>query len=387
MASNHVPSDQVPLQGQNIYTDPSYPTFFPNNVERYGTPSWEAQLHQNAALTPNTSNQNWHAAFPQQTFSSHGQPYGGQAQSFRTASPYQYGQFSHNGPAGTFGHASTVDPSLALNPNALRQQQQSPYQVPVRNATPSNQSSTVTPQVLQQNIASLQNTRASASPFQVSTDKLLCEQEPMLILLQVPKSTTEQFAQQPAQSAFPRPVRNPVYEIPKGRKSGGLYVLDTAALARATNSTALNKLVTLGSEPLQLATNRSKQSSCQLPLNKSNSGVAALPLYTARQSIRELKRAGADNRKLLAKLSSKSSISRATRLGKNNVGSPGSVKRELSDSESYTESSDDDSEYSDSDDEEESPLPASRPDDDPHKAVCYDVIKASWFPRRSALNS
>ena len=53
MASNHVPSDQVPLQGQSIYTDPSYSNFFPNNVERYGTPSWEAQLHQNAALTLN----------------------------------------------------------------------------------------------------------------------------------------------------------------------------------------------------------------------------------------------------------------------------------------------------------------------------------------------
>jgi hypothetical protein len=179
-----------------------------------------------------------------------------------------------------------------------------------------------------------------------------------------------------------------VYEIPKGRKSGGLYVLDPVALAKATNSIALNKLVTLGSEPLQLATNRSKQPFCQKPFHKSNTCVAALPLYTARQSIKELKKAGADNKKLLAKLSSsKSSLSRAIKFSKNTAGSPGSLKREVSDSEDYTDSSDDDSEYSDSDDEEESPLPASRPDDDPHKAVCYDVIKASWFPRRSALNS
>ncbi|KAF3006843.1 hypothetical protein E8E13_010727 [Curvularia kusanoi] len=342
MASNHVPSDQVPLQGQNIYTDPSYSSFFSNNVERYGAPSWDAQLHQNATLTPNSANSNWHGTYPQQAFNA--QQYGGQPQTFQTTSPYQYGQFNQHSSAGTYG---AVDPALAINPNGLRQQQQSPYQVPVRNATP-NQASTVTPQALQQNISALQHARASASPFQI------------------PKSTAEQFAQQAASTA--RPVRNPAYDIPKGKRSGGLYVIDVAALAKATNSAALNKLVTLGTEPIQLATNRT-----------------ALPLYTPRQSIKELKKIGADNKKFLAKLSSsKSSLSRAIRR-QNNAGSPGSLKREVSDSEDYTESSEDDSEYSDSDDEEESPLPASRPDDDPHKAVCYDVIKASWFPRRSPV--
>ena len=138
MASNHVPSDQVPLQGQSIYTDPSYSNFFPNNVERYGTPSWEAQLHQNAALTPNTTNQNWHGTYPQQTFSA--QQYGGQPQAFQPASPYQYGQFNQHSSPGTFG---AVDPALSLNPSGLRQQQQPPYQMPARNGTPSNQTSTV----------------------------------------------------------------------------------------------------------------------------------------------------------------------------------------------------------------------------------------------------
>ena len=117
----------------------------------------------------------------------------------------------------------------------------------------------------------------------------------------------------------------------------------------------------------------------------SDTSAAALPLYTPRQSMKELKRIGANDKKLLAKLaSSKSSLSRAIKFSKSNAGS---LKRELSDSEDYTDSSEDDSEYSDSDDEEESPLPASRPDDDPHKAVCYDVIKASWFPRRSPMSS
>lgn len=165
MASNHVPSDQVPLQGQTIYTDPSYSNFFPNNVDRYGTPSWETQLHQSAALTPNAANQNWHGAYPQQTFNA--QQYGGQPQAFRSPSPYQYGQFNQHGSTGTFNN-NAVDPSLSINPNGLRQQQQSPYPMPVRNATPSGQSSTVTPQALQQNIPTLQNARASASPFQVS---------------------------------------------------------------------------------------------------------------------------------------------------------------------------------------------------------------------------
>lgn len=164
MASNHVPSDQVPLQGQNIYTDPSYSNFFSNNVERYGTPSWDAQLHQNAALTPNSANSNWHGTYPQQAFNA--QQYGGQPQTFQTTSPYQYGQFNQHSSAGTYG---AVDPALAINPNGLRQQQQSPYQVPVRNVTPTNQASTVTPQALQQNISALQHARASASPFQVNT--------------------------------------------------------------------------------------------------------------------------------------------------------------------------------------------------------------------------
>jgi hypothetical protein len=161
MASNHVPSDQVPLQGQNIYTDTSYSNFFPNNIERYGTPSWEAQLHQNTGLAPSSTNQNWHGTYPQQSFNSHGQSYAAQQpQAFRTA--YQYAQFNQHG-SPTFGHTTTVDPSLA----GLHQQQPSPYQMPVRNGTPSNQSGTVTPQALQQNISTLQNARHSASPFQV----------------------------------------------------------------------------------------------------------------------------------------------------------------------------------------------------------------------------
>lgn len=61
------------------------------------------------------------------------------------------------------------------------------------------------------------------------------------------------------------------------------------------------------------------------------------------------------------------------------------LKTEVSDSSSYDDSSDDDSDYSD-DEAEQSPLPSTRPEE-PHEAVRYDIIKATWYPRRSAPSS
>jgi hypothetical protein len=169
MASNHVPSDQAPLQGQSMYNDPSYQNLF-SHVDRYGTPSWEAQLNQHSGLAPtNTPNpsQAWHhGAFPQQQpYNAFSQPYTAQSNGFQTASPYQYGQFGQQTSMSSYTQPSNVDPSLGLDPAALRQQQQSPYQMPMRNLTP--HSGTVTPQALQQNGVQSQNSRPSASPFQV----------------------------------------------------------------------------------------------------------------------------------------------------------------------------------------------------------------------------
>ncbi|KAH7396813.1 hypothetical protein DE146DRAFT_51633 [Phaeosphaeria sp. MPI-PUGE-AT-0046c] len=353
--ANNVPSDHVPLQGQNIYNDPPYQNLF-SSVDRYGTPSWDTQLSQHSGLAPaNASTQAWHQGnYPQQPYNAYSQSYGTQGNGFQTTSPspYQYGQFPQQGSMPTYAQPSNVDPSLGLDPVTLRQQQQSPYTMPVRNATPQSHSGTVTPQALQHTAAPVQNVRPAVSPFQV------------------PRTTTEMFTPRPISTPNVKPVPVPSYEIPKGKKSGGLYVLDQSALAKATKSTTLNKLVTFGSEPFHLSTNRT-----------------ALPLYTARQSVKELKRIGADNKKLLAKLSaSKSSTARAFKA-RTHAGSPSALKREVSDSESYTESSDDDSEYSDDDDEDEvSPLPAARPEE-PHEAVRYDIIKATWHPRRSPLNS
>lgn len=169
MASNHVPSDQAPLQGQSMYNDPSYQNLF-SHVDRYGTPSWEAQLNQHSGLAPtNTPNQNqaWHhGAYPQQqSYNAFSQPYTTQSNGFQTASPYQYGQFGQQSSMSSYTQPSNVDPSLGLDPAALRQQQQSPYQMPMRNATP--HSGTVTPQALQQNGVQSQNSRPMASPYQV----------------------------------------------------------------------------------------------------------------------------------------------------------------------------------------------------------------------------
>ncbi|KAF2830422.1 hypothetical protein CC86DRAFT_161319 [Ophiobolus disseminans] len=350
MASNHVPSDQVPLPGQSIYNDTSYQNLF-SPVDRYGAPTtWDAQLAQHSSLASNPapSNQAWnHGSFPQQQqpYNTFSQSYGPQGHGFQTASPYQYGQFGQQGSMSSYAQPSNVDPSLGLDPNALRQQQQSPYQMPMRNATPQTHSGTVTPQALQQNSVPLQNTRPMASPYQI------------------PRTTSDAFAQRSLSNVNVKPVPVPTFDIPKGRKSGGIYVLDQTALGKATKSTALNKLVNLGSEPFHLPTNRT-----------------ALPLYTSRQSVKELKKAGADNKKLLAKLSSsRPSIAKALKT-RAYAGSPSGLKRELSDSDSYTESSDDDSEYTDDEEDEVSPLPTARPEE-PHQAVRYDVIKATWCPR------
>jgi hypothetical protein len=203
----------------------------------------------------------------------------------------------------------------------------------------------------------------------------------------MPQTTTEMFAQRPMSGTIIKPVPMPSYEIPRGKKSGGLYVLDQNALAKATKSTALNKLVTLGSEPFHLPTNRSKLQ-CLKSLSRqteSNKVLASLPFYTNRQSVRELKKIGADNKKAFAKLSlSKPSVAKA--LKTRAYGSPSALKREASESEDYTDSSDDSSEYTSDEEDEPSPLPPARPEE-PHEAVRYDIIKATWHPRRSPLSS
>lgn len=219
--------------------------------------------------------------------------------------------------------------------------------MPMRTVTPQSHVGTVTPQALQQDTGSLRTSRPPISAYQL------------------PKPTAETFTQQrPAPASFAKPVPVPEFEIPKGRKSGGLYVVDQAALAKATNSTPLNKFVTLGNEPFHLATNRT-----------------ALPVYVARNSLKDLKKAGADSKKLRAKQLASKSQSKAL----NSARKPTELKREVSDSASSSESSDYDTDSSD-EEEEDMPIPASRPED-PDAAVRYDVVKATWHPSTSSPSS
>ncbi|KAF2706433.1 hypothetical protein K504DRAFT_81206 [Pleomassaria siparia CBS 279.74] len=177
-----------------------------------------------------------------------------------------------------------------------------------------------------------------------------------------------------SQRAAVQPVSNPKYEIPTGKASGGFHFLDQSALAKATKSTPLNVLVNLGSEPLHLAANRT-----------------LVPVFNPRQSLKDMKKAGIGNRKILdsRKRSSVASMARAALASRTTSGGDLSLLKGgmASDSESYSESSEDETDYS-SDEEppEKSPLPAMRPDE-PHPAIKYDIIKATWYPRKSQPSS
>jgi hypothetical protein len=264
MAPSHVPHDHHPLQGQNIYNDSTFDLFPASADQQYSTPSWnQAHLAQHhASLAPNVSAApSWqHNAYPQQAYNAISQPYTSATHTYQTASPYQYSPYGNHGSLGNYAHSPVVDPALGLDPMAMRQQQQSPYQIPVRNPTPQAQPGTVTPQALQQNPA-LSHARAISSPYQVSICPFSASFK-FTDTIQAPKSTTEIFAQRPVL----QPVNNPKYEMPTGKQTGGFTFLDQASLAKATKSTALNKLVNLGSEPLHLPANRSKPT---LPHNQT----------------------------------------------------------------------------------------------------------------------
>ncbi|KAF1957050.1 hypothetical protein CC80DRAFT_412173 [Byssothecium circinans] len=340
MAPSHVPSEHLPLQEQNIYTNPAFSNlpFTPSGDH------FDAQWNNGQLNGLANSSQTWHhnSYMPQQqpqAYNSISQSYQNQGQGLRTASPYQYNQFGNHASMPNYGHPTNVDPSLGLDANAVRQQQQSPYAVALQNGQSQTQSSTVTPQALQRSLA-VQHPRPTASPYQT--------------LRTPPDSSTPQRSMHPATV---QPKQNPEYKLPTTRKSGAFVFFDQSALAEVTNSTALNKFVTLGSETFHLPSNRT-----------------ALPMYTPRQSVKDLRKAGADNKKLLAK-----------KLPPKTLPSGKIIQKDISDSESYDDS-DDSSDDTDDEEDEPSPLPASRPEG-PQEATRYDIIKATWRPRRSQLST
>ncbi|KAF2840012.1 hypothetical protein M501DRAFT_670638 [Patellaria atrata CBS 101060] len=165
--------------------------------------------------------------------------------------------------------------------------------------------------------------------------------------------------------------RSQFFDAPKGTVKGDFIIVDFDQLAKATKSRRLHNFLNIG------------ELSQELPITKST-----IPQYVPRKSRNEIKVLAPDDKKLLAKISKKSSkkgkiiVPKANRTkSPSTVRSPGSVKDEISESETETETSDDDSEYESSDDEEVAPLPSSRPSA-PLEAVKYDTIKAVWRPSR-----
>lgn len=201
-------------------------------------------------------------------------------------------------------------------------------------------------------------------------------------------SVSQYVPQRTVSQPFVQPVKVPEFELPGVSRKGGFFLRDSTEMAKATNSNALNKFVMLGSDFFHLPTNRSKPIYLKnLYCDEiSDSCLAALPAYNPRLSIKDLKKAGKDSRKLKAQLQASKSQMRALKSQKRSAATVTDLKREVSDSASSDDSSDDSSEYTSDEEEEESPLPASRPDD-PHAAVRYDVIKSTWYPRASSPSS
>lgn len=156
-----------------MYTNSPYQNIY--SVDQYDAQPWNSQL-QHAALVPdNNQAQSWHHnAYPPQPYNQISSPYVNQTQTNRTASPYQYGQFGNHASPANYAHAAAnVDPSLSVNPNVMRQQQQSPYQLAAQNTPPQARPNTVTPQPLQHGLSpQAQDPRAAAS-YQVSKHHLL----------------------------------------------------------------------------------------------------------------------------------------------------------------------------------------------------------------------
>lgn len=161
MAPSHVPNGHLQHVGQDIYTNPSYQNLYPSD-------QFAAQPWNNAQpWHPNTTYSQPPVPPQPQSYTPMNQPYPNQGQAVRTASPYQYGQFDNRSTLVNYSHNANIDPSLSVDSNLMRQQQHSPYAVGAQNRPPQTQSSTVTPQVLQHNLA-VQAPRTVSSPYQVS---------------------------------------------------------------------------------------------------------------------------------------------------------------------------------------------------------------------------
>ncbi|KAF2744130.1 hypothetical protein M011DRAFT_480205 [Sporormia fimetaria CBS 119925] len=348
--AHHVPDDQtLSGQGQPLYPgQPPYDHIFSRANRQYNAspPSWDQFNGQQPA-----DGAHWqHNTMSQQPFRPSPQPYGAQNQGYQPPPSYQYSPYGDAAQVTAYAQSPLIDPALAQEATPSRSQPQptqpqGQYTQALRIGAAQGQP-TVSPQNLQQN--------GTSQPFGHSVPSIYS------------KPASDAFAPRvmPAvQSSQPPPVSR--FEVPKGKLSGGFYLIDQAALAKATNSIALNSYVNIGTQPMHLVTNRTP-----------------LPIYNARQSSKDLRQSGAGSKKALDRLAHKSQSARilVKKQLEDKLHNLLAVKRDVvSDSEEYTDS-DYDSEYTDDEEEEVSPLPAVRPAE-PDQAVRYDIIKATWFPR------
>jgi hypothetical protein len=257
-------------------------------------------------------------------------------------------------------HISQQNINPAFQQHHQQQQPQpQPQQTQQYNIAPSSHAA-----ASPQNLAPVDQRRASAShetPQAVFNPPVLPQKQPSIPIAQ----------SQPAadQSAL-------MQAVPASEQNGRFSTIDFSTLVKATNSERLTMFANMGKQPHEFPVNRS----------------TALPGYTKRCSRNELKRQAKDNPKLLAKLSSKTSLTSTGLSRPVNAASPQSthsnegIKYE-SDSDSDSES--DVSLYSDEDDDDlaGAPLPSKRPDESAKGAVEYDTIKALWRNKRKTIDA
>ena len=212
---------------------------------------------------------------------------------------------------------------------------------PPRKNLQHSQTNTISPEALQNNVAS------SFNQHQLSTRNERIQ----------PASTLSA----PAQKIFP---------APKGTSSGIFLISSPESLQKATNSKRLHKFANICEKTVEL------------PISKST-----IPVYNPRKSRNELNRPLSAVERLRAEAVRKKyqkSAATASRPGLSSLKTRDQslVKQEEELESSSEEDSSDESEYESSSAEEEEPkppIPAARPTA-PKDAVRYDTIKSLWRP-------
>ena len=289
-----------------------------------------------------------------------------------------YGRSPLHSPA---SFAQTNNYAAFGNPNFnnFNQQQAYPQHISQQNINPAFQQQQHQHQQQQQqpqqyNIAPLSHAAAPPQNLTpVEPRRTSVSQQPVFNPTVLPqKQSTNPIAQ-----SLPAADQNALMQaVPASEQDGRFSTIDFSTLVKATNSERLTMFANMGKQPHEFPVNRS----------------TALPAYTKRSSRNELKRQAKDNPKLLAKLSSKTSLSNGLSRP-TNAASP-AQSTHSNDGIKYESDSDSDSEsdvslYSDEEDDDlaGAPLPSKRPEESAKGAVEYDTIKALWRNKRKTIDA